>query len=137
RSGTQLRPSRRRTTYATQRRQADVLGTGSQTRPARSGLQRNLSRTGLRPGVNGSDNRLRLRPYSPRHSLPDADGGGVSSNLAELPRWSDYGTERMRQKLLVLGFSVLVNTSAPNEPAGLVICGIQSGGARLKERSSA
>jgi hypothetical protein len=35
------------------------------------------------------------------------------------------GTEQMRQKLFVVASVGLVNTSAPNEPAALVICGIQ------------
>jgi hypothetical protein len=49
-----------------------------------------------------------------------------------------YGTERMRQKLLVVGSGVLVKTSAPSAPAGLVNCGIQLiTGNRLNVRSSA
>jgi len=31
-----------------------------------------------------------------------------------------YGTERMRQKLFVVGSGALVNTSAPNDPAAIV-----------------
>jgi hypothetical protein len=50
---------------------------------------------------------------------------------------SRYGKERMRQKLFVVASGVFVNTSAPNEFAGLVNCGIQLGGDRLVERSSA
>jgi hypothetical protein len=48
-----------------------------------------------------------------------------------------YGTERMRQKLFVVEFAVLVNTKFPFAAAGLVTCGIQLGGARLEERSKA
>ena len=51
--------------------------------------------------------------------------------IAEIVRL--HGTERMRQKLFVAGLGVLVKTSAPKELAGLVACGIQLGGARLKE----
>ena len=48
-----------------------------------------------------------------------------------------YGTERMRQKLFVVGSGVLVNTSTPPAPAELVAWGTQSVGNRLKERSKA
>jgi hypothetical protein len=48
-----------------------------------------------------------------------------------------YGTERMRQKLLVVGSGLLVNTRTPPEPAGLVTCGTQLAGDTLKEQSSA
>ena len=48
-----------------------------------------------------------------------------------------YGTERMRQKLFVVEFGVLVNTKFPFASAGFVTCGIQLAGDRLKERSSA
>jgi len=36
-----------------------------------------------------------------------------------------YGTERMRQKLLMVESGVFVNTSTPFAPAGLVTCGNQ------------
>jgi hypothetical protein len=43
----------------------------------------------------------------------------------------------MRQKLFMDGSGVFVKTSAPNEFAGFVASGIQLGGDKLKERSSA
>jgi len=42
-----------------------------------------------------------------------------------------YGTERMRQKLFVVGSGVLVNTTMHHGPAGLLACGTQLGGAKL------
>ena len=55
----------------------------------------------------------------------------------QIEAMNGYGTERMRQKLFVVGSGVLVNTSTPPAPAGLVTCGTQLAGARLKEQSSA
>lgn len=47
------------------------------------------------------------------------------------------GTERIRQKLLVAAFGVLVNTSTPPTPVELVASGIQSAGDGLNVESNA
>jgi len=62
--------------------------------------------------------------------------GEVAAPLTQ-PVPLHYGTERMRQKLLVLATGVLVKRSVPLSTARLVICGIQSAGARVNDRSSA
>ena len=43
----------------------------------------------------------------------------------------------MRQKLFVVESGLLVNTKFPFASAGLVTCGIQLGGDKVKERFSA
>jgi len=50
----------------------------------------------------------------------------------QVVREKNYGTERMRQKLFVVGLAKLVKISNPLKPAELVICGTQlTGGNRL------
>ena len=46
-----------------------------------------------------------------------------------------YGTERARQKLLVVAATGLVNTANPRKPAGLVAGGTQFAGERMNPRS--
>ena len=62
---------------------------------------------------------------------------GERRRLARPISPSDYGTERMRQKLFVVRSGVLVDTSVPFASAGLVTTGTQLAGIRLTERSSA
>src|ERR1043165_3561916 len=73
-----------------------------------------------------------------RHRGQNNVGRGEAAELAGPgDRRSDYGTERMRQKLLVFATGVLVKISMPLAPAGLVACGIQLGGEKSNVRSSA
>ena len=63
---------------------------------------------------------------------PDAapgDADGVHPHLFQ-------GTERMRQKLFVVGSGVLVKSSVPKELAGFVASGCQLAGDKLVARSN-
>jgi hypothetical protein len=97
---------------------------------------------------NGHWQRIQ-RPINPAHREPRRGAAVRVERLVDRPILSlfpprlrllhahGYGTERMRQKLFVAGLGVLVKTSAPKELAGLVACGSQLAGARVKVRSSA
>src|SRR5665213_2538464 len=77
------------------------------------------------------------------HSRSASKSSWVSQMNCPGKNWSAcigptrYGTDRLRQKLFAVASGVLVNSSFSQEPAGLVGCGIQLGGDRLLERSSA
>ena len=87
----------------------------------------------------------RLSRKCSRGSMPaamDSEGEmtGLAASLVLVVTFFEnrYGTERMRQKLLVFATGVLVSTSIPLPSVKRVNCGTQLiGGLRLNARSSA
>jgi hypothetical protein len=98
---------------------------------------------GFQPGGNKhpeAGNHVKLKCRRDASVFSGRQDAALCGRLGSLPlhfQKRSHGTERMRQKLFVAKTGTLVNTSAPNEPAGLVACGIQLAGDRLPDQSSA